>query len=178
MPEVKAAAVGETDTAIDPGAGFTVTEERANLVASAMLVAVMVAVVAAVTVGAVNIPPLLIVPLLAVQLTAVFDVLVTMAVNCCVPAEVRTDEAGETVTPTAAWAGFTVIVDWARLLGSATLVAVTVAVVGMVTLGAVNIPLPLIVPLLAAQSTAGFDVFLTVAVNCCVPAEITLDEVG
>jgi len=64
------------------------------------------------------------------------------------------------------------------LVGSATLVAVTVAVVAAVTVGAVNIPLLLIVPPLAVQVTAVFEVFLTVAVNCCVPAEVMLDEVG
>jgi hypothetical protein len=178
LPEVRLAAFGETDTDTLATAGVTVTEERANLVASATLVAVMVAVVDAVTLGAVNIPPLLIVPLLAVQTTAVFAVLVTVAVNCCVPAEVTVDEVGETTTLTGTVSGFTVIVDCACLLESAALVAITVAVVGAVTLGAVNIPLLVIVPLLAVHTTAVFEVFLTVAVNCCVPAEMTLDEVG
>jgi hypothetical protein len=58
------------------------------------------------------------------------------------------------------------------------LVAVTVAVLEEVTLGAVNTPLLEIVPLLADQLTAVFDALLTVAVNCCVPADITLVEFG
>src|SRR5258708_15786997 len=106
----------------------------------------MVAVVAGVTVGAVNIPLLLIVPLLAADTTDVFEVFLTVAINCCVPAETMLDEVGETATLTAAGAGFTVTVDCECLVGSATLVAVTVAVVAAVTVGAVNIPLLLIVP--------------------------------
>ena len=70
------------------------------------------------------------------------------------------------------------IVDCERLLGSATLVAVTVAVVATVTLGAVNIPPPVIVPVLAVHVTAGFEAWATLAENCCVPAEATLALLG
>ena len=52
------------------------------MVVSATLVAVMVAVVEELTLGAVNIPPLETVPPVAVQVTAVFEVLLTVAVNC------------------------------------------------------------------------------------------------
>ena len=178
LPEVKVAEFGETDTDTVAAAGLTVTEERANLVASATLVAVMVAVVDAVTLGAVNIPPLLIVPPLAVHTTAVFEVFATVAVNCWVPSERMLDEVGETATLTGSCAGFTVIVDCECLLGSATLVAVTVAVVATVTLGAVNIPLLLIVPPLAVQVTAVFEVWATIAENCCVPADAKLALLG
>ena len=46
------------------------------------------------------------------------------------------------------------------------LVATTVAVVDELTVGAVNIPLLEIVPLLVDQVTPVFDVLLTVAMNC------------
>jgi len=60
------------------------------------------------------------------------------------------------------------------LLGSATLVAVTTTAVEVVTLGAVNIPLLEIVPAPADQVTAVFEVFVTFAENCCVPADAML----
>ena len=148
------------------------------LLGSATLVAITVAVVGTLTLGAVNIPLLLIVPPAARHSTAVLDVFLTVAVNCCVPAEVMIDEVGETVTLTGTASGFTVIVDCERLLESATLVAVTVAVVGTVTLGAVNIPSPLIVPVLAVQVTAVFEALATFAENCCVPADATLALLG
>jgi hypothetical protein len=69
-------------------------------------------------------------------------------------------------------------VDWECLLGSATLVAVTVAVVGTVTLGAVNIPLLVIVPPLAVQVTAVFEAWTTIAENCWVPADAMLALLG
>lgn len=61
---------------------------------------------------------------------------------------------------------------------SARLVATTVAVVGLATLGAVNRPLGEIVPFDADQVTPVFEVLLTVAENCCVPPEVTLAEAG
>jgi hypothetical protein len=157
--------------------GFTVTEEWADLVLSATLVAVIVAVVDELTLGAVNTPSLEIAPALALQLTPVFDVFVTEAAKRWLPPDTRLDEVGETATLTAT-AGFTVIVDCACLVGSATLVAVTLAVAGAVTLGAVNTPLLDIVPPLALQVTAVFEVLLTVAVNCWVAPEMRLEEVG
>jgi hypothetical protein len=61
---------------------------------------------------------------------------------------------------------------------SAILVAITVAVVDEVTLGAVKTPLPEIDPLLAAHVTPVFEVLLTLAENCWVPADNTLVEFG
>jgi len=148
------------------------------LVVSATLVAVTVAVVEELTLGAVNIPLLEIVPPVALQVTAVFEALLTLAVNCWLPAEMRLDEIGETATLTAADEGLTVIVDREYWLGSATLVAVTLAVVVAVTLAAVNNPLLEIVPPVADQVTAVFDVLPTVAENCCVPPEGTLALLG
>lgn len=70
------------------------------------------------------------------------------------------------------------IVTCECLLRSATLVAVTVAIVDAVTLGAVNIPLLLMDPPVALQVTAVFEVWATIAENCCVPADATLALVG
>ena len=67
-----------------------------------MLVATTVTVVDEVTWGAVNTPLLEIVPLLADQVTAVFEVLLTVAMNCLIPAGNTLAEFGETVTLTAA----------------------------------------------------------------------------
>jgi hypothetical protein len=182
LPEVNAAAFGETVTATVAAVGLTVTEERADLVASATLVAVMVTVVEAVTWGAVNMPPLLMVPPLAVQRTPVFEVFLTLAVNCWVPAERMLDEVGETVTLTAgelgADAGVNVTVESECLVGSATLVALTLAAVATVTLRAVNNPLLEIVPPSAVHVTAVLEVPVTVAENCCVPADGTLATAG
>ena len=58
-----------------------VTLALANLVESAALVAVIVAVVSVETAGAVYNPLVLIVPVEAVHVTAVFDELLTVAVN-------------------------------------------------------------------------------------------------
>jgi hypothetical protein len=100
---------GETVTLTTP-AGLTTTEECADLVVSARLVAVMVALVDEVTAGAVKTPLLEIVPAVALQETAVFEVLVTVAVNCWLPAEIKLDEVGDTATLTAT-GGVTVTVD-------------------------------------------------------------------
>jgi hypothetical protein len=184
LPDVKAAAFGETVTATVAATGLTVTEERADLVVSAVLVAVMVTVVEAVTWGAVNIPPLLIVPAVVVQTTPEFEVFFTVAVNCWLPDERRLDEVGETVTLTAAGefgvatVGVSVTVDTECLVGSATLVAVTLAAVATVTLRAVNIPLLEIVPPSAVHVTAVLEAPVTVAENCCVPADGTLATAG
>ena len=155
----------------------TVTVACADFVVSATLVATTVAVVDELTLGAVNTPLLEIVPPLADHITPVFELLVTVAVNCSVPAELTLDETGETETPTVA-GGLTVTEECADLVVSATLVAVMVAVVEEFTLGAVNIPALEIVPPVADQVTAVFEVLLTVAVNCWLPAEVRLDEVG
>jgi hypothetical protein len=52
------------------------------------------------TAGAVNKPDKLIVPAVTDQLTALFDVLLTVAVNCCCPPEMTDAFAGAVETPT------------------------------------------------------------------------------
>jgi hypothetical protein len=63
-------------------------------------------------------------------------------------------------------------------VGSATLVAVTVAPVELVTAGAVNKPLLEIEPALADQVTDVFEVFVTEAENCLVLEVVRLVEEG
>ena len=83
------------------GAGaFTVIVALADLDVSAALVALTVTVVSVVTVGAVNNPEALIVPAVAVQVTVVFVLLLTVAVNCCVPPDAIDALVGDTVTLT------------------------------------------------------------------------------
>jgi hypothetical protein len=67
------------------GTGFTPIVARAYFVLSATLVACTTTLAVVVTLGDVNNPLLEIVPLLDDQLTAVLVVLLTDAVNCCVP---------------------------------------------------------------------------------------------
>lgn len=77
-----------------------------------------------------------------------------------------------------ALAGFTETLTLAFFVLSAALVAVTVTVVFVVTEGAVNIPLPEIVPAEADHVT---DVLLdpdTVAENCCPAPAVTEADVG
>ena len=142
-----------------------------------MLVAITVAVVDEVTLGAMKTPLAEIAPLLAVQVTPVFEVLLTLAVNCWVPADNRLMELGEIVTLMLA-DGFTVTEACADLVLSAKLVAVMVAVVDELTLGAVNTPSVEIVPPFALQLTPVFEVLLTVAANRWLPPDGRLDEVG
>jgi hypothetical protein len=66
----------------------------------------------------------------------------------------------------------------AFLVVSATLVAVTVTVVVLLTVGAVNKPPEETDPALADQVTPVWLVLLTVAVNCCVPPDCTEALVG
>jgi hypothetical protein len=157
--------------------GLTTTLALDLFVGSTTLVAVTVTLVLLETLGAVNRPALETVPEFADHVTAVLLVPCTRAVNCWLLPEVKAAALGETDTATVA-AGLIVTEERANLVASATLVAVMVVVVDAVTLGAVNIPLLLIVPPVAVHRTVVFEVFLTVAVNCCVPAEIMLDEVG
>ena len=106
-------------------------------------------------------------------------VLETVAANCCVPPEATDATAGETATETTGdAAGLTVTVALADLEVDATLVAVTVTVVLVETTGAVNKPVLEIVPAAADQVTVCFEVLATVAVNCCVPPEEVVTEVG
>ena len=146
--------------------------DRDCFVGSATLIAVTLTVVGAVTLGAVNNPLLVIVPPVAVQVTAVFELLLTVAVNCWVAPEMRVDEVGETTTPTPpAVVGLMMTLALACLVGSATLVAITDVVKVVVKLRAVNNPLLVIVPPSAVQVTALFDVLLTVAENCWGPPD-------
>jgi hypothetical protein len=73
---------------------------------------------------------------------------------------------------------FTVTVALAYLVGSATLVAVTVTVVIAVTAGALNNPVLLTVPAVADHVTAVLLVFVTWAENCWLPPETTVAVVG
>ncbi len=72
--------------------------------------------------GAVKRPEVLMVPPVALQVTAVLLVPVTVAVNCWVPPVLSEAEVGAILTATEV----TVMVEEADLVGSATLVAVTV----------------------------------------------------
>ena len=84
------------------GGGVTVTDAVADLVGSAVLVAVTVAAVFATTAGALYIPLLEIVPGEADQVTATLDVFVTRAVNCVDMPEATVAVAGVTTTATLA----------------------------------------------------------------------------
>jgi hypothetical protein len=117
-----------------------------------MLVAVTVAVVALDTVGAVNKPLAEIDPALVLHRTCVLLVPWTAAVSCCVAAEATVALVGVTVTLTAA-RGITEIVEEAATSGFAMLVALTVAVAALDTVGAVNKPLAEIDPALALHLT-------------------------
>jgi len=66
----------------------------------------------------------------------------------------------------------------AVLVGSAMLVAVTVAVLVVFTSGARNSPLLEIVPVVVAHPTPRFLVLLTMAANCRVEPEATLEFKG
>lgn len=79
---------GLPDVLLLEACGLTVTDADALCVVSAWLVAVTVTVVVDETDGAVYIPVLEMLPAVAAQVTAVFVVLLTVAVNCFVAAEV------------------------------------------------------------------------------------------
>jgi hypothetical protein len=70
-------------------------------------------------------PPVVIEPLVAVQVTAVFELPLTLALNCCVPPVDSEAEAGVMETATTCGA-LTFTVAEADLVESAALVAVTV----------------------------------------------------
>ena len=83
--------------------------------------------------------------------------------------ETETEKSGVPVMETVALADF---------VGSATLVAVTVAVVPEVTFGAVYRPALETVPAVADHVTEVLALLVTVAENCCVPPDTTVVEVG
>jgi len=130
-----------------------------------------------VQVGAVSTPELEIEPAVADHVTAVFVEPVTVAVNCCVLAEVTETAAGDTETATAP-AAVTVTLAEADLVVSALLTAFTVTLVFAVTLGAVNSPAVEIDPAVADHVTPVFVEPLTVALNCCVLPEATVALAG
>ena len=117
-------------------------------------------------------------PKLADQVTAVVVVPVTVTVNCCVPPEATVAEVGEMVTATDVDGGVMVTVALADFVVSAWLVALTVTVVVVVTVGAVKRPALEIVPALVDHVTAVFVEPVTVALNCWVPPDATVVEVG
>jgi hypothetical protein len=98
-----------------------------------------------------------------------------VAANCWVFPDVRLTLVGETATETPV---LTVTVALAFLVESAELAAVTVTVVLLLTVGAVNNPPLEIEPAVADQVTAVLVVPWTVAVNCCVLPDPTLALVG
>ena len=113
------------------------------------------------------------------QITAVLPVLPTVAVNTCWPPDRRLVAIGDTEIVTAGRAA-TVTTTLADLVGSATLVAVTVhvpAVEGaayvMTSPGVLGTD-----PQVALHVTAVFAVLLTVAVNACWPLDGILTGVG
>jgi hypothetical protein len=75
-------------------------------------------------------------------------------------------------------AGVTKIVAVACFVLSAWLIAVTVIDVLALTVGAVNMPLALIVPALAFHEFAAFGVLLTVARNCMLLPDNTVVLAG
>src|SRR5215469_8519806 len=145
---------------------LTATVALAFFEVLAALVAVTVTFVALDTLGAANKPLLEIAPADAVQVTPVLVVPWTVAENCCVPAEVKFALLGDTVMVMVTVGGAMVTTALAILVGSAALVAVTIRLVLLVTLGAVNRPLLEIVPALELHVTPVLVEPLTVALNC------------
>jgi hypothetical protein len=141
--------------------------------------------------GAVYKPLALIVPALELppwtlstdQVMAVFVVPLTVAVNCAVAPGETDAEEGDTKTVTDPDVVVTVTWALAVLVGSATLVAITVCLPACA--GAVYRPLVVIVPAVALppttvstdQVTEALVVPCTVALNCMVPAAATVIEV-
>ena len=150
------------------------------MLGSAALVAVIITFVDEATLGAVNIPVEETLPFDADQVTAAFEVLLTVAENCCVLPEATWMDVGDTEIPTEGGVagGLTITEVAADLLASAILVACTMTFIAEVTFGAVNIPLVEILPAEDDQATAVFEVLLTVAENCCAPSEFTVGPRG
>jgi hypothetical protein len=166
-------------------AAGTVTVAVADFAGLAELVAVTVMVCALdVAAGAVNRPLLLTCPAVAPQVTAEENapVPVTVDVNCC-EAPPATDTAdGDTVTAVIVGAAdLTITVAVPDLVGSATLVAVTVTVcAALVAAGAVRTPPLVIEPAVVDQVTAcdGELVPVTVAAKVCEAAPARVTDAG
>jgi hypothetical protein len=172
VDDVTVAVPGLTTTA---SGGITVTMAVADLVGSSTLVAVTLIMVFCVTFGEVNMPPPETVPRVAVHVTRVTSVLVTVAVKICCFSAFMVTEVGLKETPIG---GVTVTVAVAKSLESARLVAVTVMVVSLLTVGAVNRPAVVIVPLVVDHFTDVSVLPVTFEVNCCVNFEGTLGVFG
>jgi hypothetical protein len=158
--------------------GLTATLALAFFVESAALVAVMVTLVFVETLGAVNIPAVEIEPALVDQFTEVLVVPWTLAANCCVLPDPILADDGDTETLTVEVAGSTVTTALALLVGSAVLVARTVTLVILLTLGAVNLPPSVIDPALVDQVTPVLLVPWTLAVNCWPVPDVIVVEDG
>jgi hypothetical protein len=126
--------------------------------------------------GAVYRPLLLTVPPVADHVTEVFELPLTVAVNCCVALGAIVAATGLIETDTGG--GVTVTVALANLVESAALVAFTVTEVLEVTVGAVNRPELDTVPAVAVHVTEVLEEPVTVAVNCLVAPEATVADVG
>jgi hypothetical protein len=109
------------------------------------------------------------------QITPVLSVFSTVAVNCWIPAEGTLTSPGVLETRIG---GSIVRVAVADTLGSATLVAVTVVVLVVLTMGAVNNPLLEIVPCGADQVTPFLLLPVTVALNGWVMPEFIFTVLG
>ena len=153
-------------------AGFTETLALAFFVVSAALVTVMVTVALEVTVGAVNIPFPEIDPAEADHVTDVLLVPWTEARNCWPFPEVTVADEGEIKMPTVVATGATVTTALALFVLSAVLVARTVMVVVLLTLGAVKTPALVMLPAVADQLTAVLSLPCTVAENSFVLPEL------
>ena len=174
---------GDTDASV--GAGCSVILADPDFVVSAMLVAVTITVCALVTfAGAVYSPVALMLsppeePLIA-HVTAVFVVLLTVAVNCCVAPAASVTAAGVTTTATG---GISVTVAVAVFVVSDVVFAVMVTVCWVVIVdGAVYRPASLIVPPpldgLTLHVTPVVQPFATAAVNCCVCPPYSIAALG
>ena len=120
------------------------------------------------------------------QVTAVLLVFVTVAVNCCVRLMATLTDFGATVTLIPGATNIVTVAD-PDLVESATETAVIVTAAGLgATAGAVYSPVVEMVPTVAfppftpftCHVTAVFEVFVTVAVNCCVKPVTTVAVLG
>lgn len=104
------------------------------------------------------------------------EVLETDAVSCTVPSEATVVTDGETVTTGVS--AVTVTVACPDTVGAETLVAVIVALVFAVTVGASYNPVLLMVPTEAVQVTTLLEALLTTAENCLLPGDATVVVAG
>ena len=109
-------------------------------------------------------------PALVVHVTSAPAILVRIALNCCLPPELRVVLVGETAIETES-RGVTITCTAARVAGLCELVAVMVATVCADTGGAVNKPVLEIQPMLDVQVAELSRVFPAHASNCSVLPE-------